>query len=361
MNPLAANLFAMIPASHACVLDRVAAQSYLARTVELARAAGASTVRVVSTSAPILAAARDLSCETEHADDVAAALASRGSRPALVLNPLHAAMHIEIIHAAQNLLARDSSAVVTTFAPALTRDCSHIAPRANGALIALAPDVPSISKALASPTLREIPTEPSLALRLDRPDDALAIASILRSRAHHDALALFAAIDLIVFDFDGVMTNNQVLVLQDSTEGALCNRSDGLGIGMLKAAAIPALVLSKEQNPVVGARCKKLGLECHQGIDDKLPHLQRLLAERNVPIARVAYVGNDLNDVACMNSVGLPIAVADAFEPALRAARFVTRANGGLGAVREVVDLLLASRAAPHSNALSGSKDASHA
>lgn len=352
------NLLAVLPATHPAVLDRIAAQSHLARCVHLARAAGATIVRVVSTSAPILAAARTLDCDAEHAEDAAAFLASRGPLPALVLNPLHAAMHVEVIHAALNLLARDSSAVVTTYSPAFTRDASHIAHRANGALIALASDVPSIPRALASPTLREIHTEPSMALRLDRPDDALAIAAILRTRTRHDAFRLFADIDLVVFDFDGVMTNNQVLVMQDATEGALCNRSDGLGIGMLKNACVPAIVLSKEQNPVVGARCKKLGLECHQGIDDKLPHLQRLLAERNIPIARVAYVGNDLNDVACMNSVGLPIAVADAFDPALNAARFVTRANGGFGAVREVIDLLLASRAP---RTIPATKDAPHA
>lgn len=352
------NLLALIPAHHASVLDRVAAESHLARSVRIARSAGATQVRVISTSAPILAAARALACETEHADDVAMALSSRGPRPALVINPLHAAMHVEVVHSALNLLARDGSAVITTFAPSLTRDSTHIASRANGALIALAPEVPSIAKALASSNLREIQTEPSLALRLDRADDAVAIAAILRARADQEALALFATIDMIVFDFDGVMSNNQVLVMQDATEGALCNRSDGLGIGMLKKAGIPAMVLSKEQNAVVGARCKKLDLECHQGIDDKLPHLERILAERKIPFVRVAYVGNDLNDVACMSRVGLPIAVADAFEPALRAARLVTRANGGFGAVREVIDLLLASRV----NQLPArAKDATHA
>ncbi len=355
------NLLALIPAAHAALLDRVAAQSHLARCVSIAKAAGACEIRVVSTSAPLLAAARELSCETEHADDVAHALASRGARPALVLNPLHATMHVEVVHGALNMLARDSAAVVTTFSAAFARSPGDIASRANGALVALAPEVASVAAALASPSLREIPTEPSLALRIDRAEDALAIAAILRARAQREALAAFAAIDMVVFDFDGVMSNNQVLVMQDATEGALCNRSDGLGIGMLKKAGIPAMVLSKEQNPVVGARCKKLDLECHQGIDDKLPHLERILAERKTSIARVAYVGNDLNDVACMDRVGLPIAVADAFEPALRASRFVTNAKGGFGAVREVIDLLLASRTAHGHTRDARTKDAPHA
>ncbi len=154
-------------------------------------------------------------------------------------------------------------------------------------------------------------------------------------------------VKLVVFDFDGVMTDNRVLVLQDGTEGASCDRSDGLGVGMLKAAGMPMLVLSKEQNPVVGARCRKLGLECHQGIDDKLTKLRDLLASRGMTMADIAYVGNDINDLACMREAGLPIAVADAYPPVLAAAKMVTVKPGGKGAVREVCDALLEARRDP--------------
>lgn len=154
-----------------------------------------------------------------------------------------------------------------------------------------------------------------------------------------------AAVKLVVFDFDGVMSDNRVLVMQDGTEGALCNRSDGLGIGMLKNAGMPMLVLSKEQNPVVGARCRKLGLECHQGIDDKLTRLREILAQRGLAMRDVAYVGNDINDLACMREVGMPIAVADAYPQVLAVAKMVTTRAGGHGAVREVCDAILAAHA----------------
>jgi YrbI family 3-deoxy-D-manno-octulosonate 8-phosphate phosphatase len=153
-----------------------------------------------------------------------------------------------------------------------------------------------------------------------------------------------AAVKLVVFDFDGVMSDNRVLVMQDGTEGALCNRSDGLGIGMLKNAGMPMLVLSKEQNPVVGARCRKLGLECHQGIDDKLTRLREILAQRGLAMRDVAYVGNDINDLACMREVGMPIAVADAYPQVLAVAKMVTTRAGGHGAVREVCDAILAAQ-----------------
>lgn len=161
----------------------------------------------------------------------------------------------------------------------------------------------------------------------------------------------WAQLRMLVFDFDGVMTNNQVLVMQDGTEGVLCNRSDGMGIEMLRNAApqgFSMLVLSKEVNPVVAARCRKLRLECHQGVDDKLPALQRLAADRAVKSNQVAYVGNDINDVACMGWVGLPVAVADAFPKCKAAARFVTAAPGGHGAVREVCERIISAWQTPN-------------
>lgn len=153
--------------------------------------------------------------------------------------------------------------------------------------------------------------------------------------------AILAKPDAIVFDFDGVMTDNRVLVDQEAREAVFCNRSDGLGIGMLKARGVPMLVLSKEPNPVVAARCKKLGLECLQGVDDKAPVLAAWLAERGYNPARTIYVGNDLNDLGCLKLVGLPVAVADAYPQAKEAARLILTKPGGNGAVRELCDRVL--------------------
>ncbi len=155
-----------------------------------------------------------------------------------------------------------------------------------------------------------------------------------------------ARIQLLVFDFDGVWSNNQVLVMQDGTEGVLCNRSDGLGLEMLRKNGMAMMVLSKEANPVVAARCRKVKIECLQGIDDKLTELRRISTERSVPLSAIAYVGNDLNDVECMKAVGLPIAVADAFPQALAAAAVITSRPGGNGAVREVCEWFLRARGA---------------
>lgn len=156
---------------------------------------------------------------------------------------------------------------------------------------------------------------------------------------------LLRSIRLVVWDFDGVWTDNRVLVLEDGTEGVMCNRSDGLGIGMLSKAGMAMLVLSKETNPVVSARCRKLSVDCIQGIDDKASVLRTLADARGLALREIAYVGNDLNDLPCMQIVGLPIAVADAWPAVLPSARFVTTRHGGHGAAREVCDWFLAALA----------------
>ena len=149
---------------------------------------------------------------------------------------------------------------------------------------------------------------------------------------------------LLVLDFDGVLTDNTVTVSADGVESVTCWRSDGIGTAALEAAGVPVIVVSKERDPVVRVRCEKLGLECHHGVDDKVTVLRRLLAERGIDPADVAYVGNDTNDLGCLALVGLPIAVADAHPAVLPAAAVVTTARGGRGAVREVCDRILAAK-----------------
>lgn len=150
-----------------------------------------------------------------------------------------------------------------------------------------------------------------------------------------------AKIELLVLDFDGVLTDNRVLVSQDGTESVHCHRGDGYGLERLRRAGLEALVLSKEKNPVVAARCRKLHLECHQGFDDKLPKLISLAEARGLESGQVAYVGNDVNDLECLLYAGLAVAVADAHPEAMTAAHWVTERSGGHGAVREVCDRLL--------------------
>lgn len=148
-------------------------------------------------------------------------------------------------------------------------------------------------------------------------------------------------IELVVFDFDGVFTDNRVLVMEDGREAVFCNRSDGLGVEMARAAGLPMLVLSKEANPVVSARCRKLKLECIQACDDKAARLGEIVAERGLQWVQVAYLGNDINDAPCLERVGLPACVADAYPAVKQQSLYVTAKRGGEGAVREFCDFIL--------------------
>ena len=152
----------------------------------------------------------------------------------------------------------------------------------------------------------------------------------------------WSVVKLLVLDFDGVLTDNRVLVQEDGTEAVYCSRVDGMGIGMLKAAGVEVIVISKEKNPVVAARCRKLDIKCIQGCDDKLAELKLKAESRKLKETEIAYVGNDLNDLECLRWVGLPIAVADAVPEVKSIATIITMKSGGQGAVREISDWLLA-------------------
>jgi len=148
-------------------------------------------------------------------------------------------------------------------------------------------------------------------------------------------------VDLLVTDFDGVISDNRVWVNRDGLESIAANRSDSHGIGLLRKAGVETFVISKERDPVVAARCNKMKVSYLQSIDDKETALKNLLAERNIDPANVIYVGNDVNDLPAFRVAGWAVAVADALPEVARQADFVLSRNGGYGAVREICDLIL--------------------
>ena len=156
---------------------------------------------------------------------------------------------------------------------------------------------------------------------------------------------ILADIKAIAFDFDGVFTDNRVYVMQNGEEAVVCDRSDGMGISMLRKAGIPLIIISTEKNPVVSVRAAKLNIDVLQGIENKLPVLSQWAADNQLSIGQVAFIGNDINDVDCLSAVGLGIAVADAYPVAVDAADFVLTKKGGQGAVREIADLWLSANA----------------
>lgn len=150
-------------------------------------------------------------------------------------------------------------------------------------------------------------------------------------------------IRLIIFDFDGVVTDNSVITDQDGKESVLASRSDSMHIKTLKEKGIDFMILSSEPNNVVQARAKKMGVEAIHGVgmQDKGRAMRAALEKKNVKAEHVVYVGNDLNDLPCFEIAGWSVAVADAYPEAIRAADFVLSKNGGHGAIRELCEIVL--------------------
>ena len=176
------------------------------------------------------------------------------------------------------------------------------------------------------------------AMEIDSTDDlrlARAIAATVAAPERID-------VDAVVTDFDGVHTDDRVHVGADGSEFVTASRSDGMGVELLRKAGVPLLIISKETNPVVRVRAQKLKVEVRQSVDNKGAVLAQWAADHGVDLSRIAYLGNDVNDLGCLALVGWPIAVADAHPDVLAVARVVLTAKGGHGAVRELADRVLA-------------------
>lgn len=153
-------------------------------------------------------------------------------------------------------------------------------------------------------------------------------------------LSKFHEVKLVAFDFDGVFTDNRVYVDQDGGEMVCCWRSDGIGLSRLKGVGVKAVVITVEVNPVVKKRCTKLKIDCITGCKAKLSALKRIMRKQGLSPQEVCFVGNDLPDLDCLRYAGHPVAVKGSEREVLKVAKYVTKREGGSGAVREVCDLI---------------------
>ncbi len=179
-------------------------------------------------------------------------------------------------------------------------------------------------------------------LEIDEPVDFQIAEMLVREQQHEERLSLLPeTIAALVLDFDGVFTDNKVIVFQDGREAVLSNRGDGWGIEQLDRTGLPILILSSEPNPVVQARADKLGIPCLHGIKNKGETLKEWITEQGVDPANIIYLGNDVNDISCMDQVGCAVAVADAHPDVLKHVVLVLENKGGHGAIREICDLIM--------------------
>ena len=148
-------------------------------------------------------------------------------------------------------------------------------------------------------------------------------------------------IKLFVYDFDGVMTNNKVIVDQRGNESVIVNRGDGLAVSIIKRMNIPQLILSTEANPVVLKRANKLNIICINGVEDKKEKLKEYCIQNDINFKDVLYIGNDINDLDIMKMIGHPYCPADAHESIKVISDYVFKSKGGNGVIRELLDLII--------------------
>lgn len=157
-------------------------------------------------------------------------------------------------------------------------------------------------------------------------------------------MSFWENIKIIVSDFDGVMTDNRVWVDDTGKETVCVSRADGQAVHMLKAMGIPLLILSTEVNGVVGKRAEKLNIECLQSVTDKANCLKKYCDEKNIPLDKVAYVGNDMNDLGAMKLAGIKIVPKDAYDEVKGIADIITETKGGYGVIREIAGMIKQNR-----------------
>jgi 3-deoxy-D-manno-octulosonate 8-phosphate phosphatase (KDO 8-P phosphatase) len=163
----------------------------------------------------------------------------------------------------------------------------------------------------------------------------------MKKSARSMVMRIDGEIELVAFDFDGVLTDNRVLVCENGSEAVFCNRSDGLAFDMLRAAGIPVVIISTERNPVVSVRGTKLQAPVLQAIRDKQQALADYCRSGSINLSRVIFVGNDVNDIQVMRLVGFPIAVADAHQSVKDISWAVLTTKGGDGVAREIAESIL--------------------
>lgn len=215
--------------------------------------------------------------------------------------------------------------------------------RENGSIYVTKPAILRRYKNRLGGKIAVYPMSVMHSFQIDEPDDIKLIEALALVDEPRRPINLPKNIELVVFDFDGVFTDNSVKTDARGNEYVVTSRTDSLGLDFLRIAWIPAMVLSTEKHPVVARRCKKLKLPCHQGIGNKKEYLKKYLKKHRINARHVIYVGNDVNDLECFRFVGFAAAPADSHPKIIAEADYLLRRRGGAGAVREICELIVSS------------------
>ena len=156
---------------------------------------------------------------------------------------------------------------------------------------------------------------------------------------------IFKELKLFATDVDGVLTDAGMYYGESGEELKKFNTRDGMGIKLLQAEGVMIAIITMEQTKIVARRAKKLGItEVFQGAKEKVSVLTDLSEKFHIPFEQMAYMGDDVNDVGALQAVGYAAAPADCVDQVRQVVHYICQKNGGEGAVREVIDMILAAR-----------------
>jgi 3-deoxy-D-manno-octulosonate 8-phosphate phosphatase (KDO 8-P phosphatase) len=155
----------------------------------------------------------------------------------------------------------------------------------------------------------------------------------------------FRRVNLLIMDCDGVLTDGRLYFGPTGEELKVFFVRDGQGLAYWHKAGFRSGIISGRSSPVLEMRARQLGVEfIWQGRKEKVSALHELIAAAGIPADEACFMGDDTPDAEVFPLVGLAVAVADALDEVKSAAHYVTGCDGGRGAVREVIDLLLAAK-----------------
>lgn len=179
---------------------------------------------------------------------------------------------------------------------------------------------------------------------LDEPSDWIIIEKLMKENKEQniELSEKLSKIKLIAMDCDGVLTDGGMYYSENGDELKKFNTKDGMGVGLLHKAGFKTAIITGEDVDIVKNRANKLKIkEIQLGIKDKLECMNKIIKKYNLSMDEVLYIGDDINDLNLLKNVGVSIAVADSLEIVKDNADYITKAKGGQGAVREVVELIL--------------------
>lgn len=185
-------------------------------------------------------------------------------------------------------------------------------------------------------------TPPEHCLEIDEPSDVVVSETLLRLKQRdNDVEHLPCPVQALAIHFEGIFTDDRVLMSESGQKALAFSRSDRLALAGLNALGLPMLAISDERNPMAEFCCRELGIEYVFCQDDKLRVLEDWLSNRGIDRAKTIYLGNDVTDISCMQHAGCGAAVCDCESAVQNAARIVLRRKGGRGAVCELAGLIM--------------------